>query len=133
MEIEYKDTRQIELDQIRALFETVDWQVSRYPQKLVDALKHYSRLYTAWDGNKLVGLICSLDDGGITAYIHYLLVHPEYQRRGIGKTLLHKMLEDYRDYLRIELLADGSAVSYYIGEKFEKIDAVAMCRKNPGF
>ncbi len=128
MEIQYRNTREIPIHQLRALFETVDWQVSRYPEKLVAALPNYSRIYTAWDGEKLVGLICSLDDGGITAYIHYLLVHSDYRRRGIGKVLLKKMLDDYRNYLRIELLADTDAVSYYKAEGFEKINAVAMCR-----
>ena len=43
---------------------------------------------TAWDGDKLVGLIRGLDDGEMVAFLHYLLVRPEYQGMGIAKHLL---------------------------------------------
>ncbi len=29
--------------------------------------------------NQLVGLIRALDDGEMVAFLHYLLVHPDYQ------------------------------------------------------
>ena len=128
MEITYSESREIGLDEIRSLFETVDWQVRRYPEKIVSAIPHYARIYTAWDGEKLIGLICSLDDGAITAYIHYLLVHPDYRGRGVGKTLLRKMLAAYEGFLRVELVADPAAVGYYASEGFKTLDAVSMCR-----
>lgn len=34
---------------------------------------------TAWQNEKLIGLVEVLDDGEVNAYIHYLLVAPIYQ------------------------------------------------------
>ncbi len=48
-------------------------------------LKNFETVYTDWDNDKLIGLICAMDDGIMTAYIHYLLVNPDYQNMGIGK------------------------------------------------
>ncbi len=50
-------------------------------------MQNYSTVYSAWDGEKLVGLISVMDDGIMTAYIHYLLVDPDYQYNGIGKRI----------------------------------------------
>ena len=50
---------------------------------------------TAWISGKLVGLINALDDGELTAYVHYLCVNPEYQGLGIGEELLKQIKEKY--------------------------------------
>ena len=33
------------------------------------AMKNYETVYTAWDKDKLIGLICAMDDGSITGTI----------------------------------------------------------------
>jgi ribosomal protein S18 acetylase RimI-like enzyme len=53
-------------------------------------MQNSSSVFSAWDGQKLIGLINVLDDGIMTAYIHYLLIMPEYQHIGIGKELIEK-------------------------------------------
>ena len=68
-------------------------------------MRNYQTVFTAWDGDRLVGLISAMDDGIMTAYIHYLLVRPEYQGNGIGLKLIEKTKEKYKDYLRIVLVA----------------------------
>ncbi|MBQ6350330.1 MAG: GNAT family N-acetyltransferase [Methanobrevibacter sp.] len=42
-----------------------------------------------------------MDDRIMTAYVHYLLVRPNYQDHGIGKHLVDKIKDIYKDYLRI--------------------------------
>lgn len=83
-------------------------------------MKHFETVYTAWDGDKLVGLVCAMDDSIMTAYIHYMLVRPEYHKMGIGKTLLEKMKEHYKDYLRIVLVAYDKELGFYEHCGFEK-------------
>ena len=87
----------------------------------------YDNLITAWDGARLVGLVCSLDDGAVTAYINYLIVHPDYQRMGIGKELMRRILNEYRDFMRVELIADAGATEFYDKLDFDAINAVPMC------
>jgi len=64
-------------------------------------MRNSGSVFTAWDGNKLIGLINVLDNGVMTAYIHYLLVDPDYQNRGIGRRLVQLVLEEYRDFLQL--------------------------------
>ena len=40
---------------------------------------HYEAAFSAWDENRLAGLVAVMDDGTMTAYVHYLLVYPRYQ------------------------------------------------------
>ena len=75
------------------------------------------RLY---DGDKLVGMICAMDDGIMNAYVHYLLVRPEYQGKGIGKALVEKIKETYKDYLRIVVVAYDKEMDFYAHCGFKK-------------
>lgn len=90
----------------------MEWSSGHFPEKLVIAMKNFKTVYTACDGDKLIGLICAMDDGIMTAYIHYLLVDPAYQGMGIGKRLVEKMKETYQDYLRIVVAYDDEAGFY---------------------
>ena len=81
---------------------SVEWSSGHFPEKLVIAMKNFETVYSAWDGDKLVGMICAMDDGIMNAYVHYLLVKPDYQLKGIGKEL-DEVKNHYKDYLRIVL------------------------------
>jgi ribosomal protein S18 acetylase RimI-like enzyme len=60
------------------------------------------------------GLINALDDGALTAYVHYLLVRPEYQGQGVGKTLVGKIKARYEGYLYLLLLVEEKEkVAFY--------------------
>lgn len=88
------------------LFLSVNWFSGQYPHKLKTAFANSSRVFTAWDGGKLVGLIRGLDDGAWQATIDCLLVRPDYQRRGIASTLLNMLIEEYRCFLYINVVTD---------------------------
>lgn len=113
MEITYKDTHNFNQDDLEKLFLSVEWSSGHYPEKLVIAMKNYETVYTAWDGQSLVGLISAMDDGIMTAYIHYLLVDPKYQGKGIGKILVEMTKEKYKDYLRLVLVAYNDETGFY--------------------
>ena len=83
-------------------------------------MKNFKTVFSAWDGSKLIGMICAMDDGIMTAYIHYLLVDPEYQGQTVGRTLVGMVREHYRDYLRIALIAYDNELSFYEKCGFEK-------------
>ena len=127
MDITYSSEHCPNDSELKELFSTVEWQVSRHIDRLSAAMYKYDNLITAWDGARLVGLVCSLDDGAVTAYINYLIVHPDYQRMGIGKELMRRILNEYRDFLRVELIADAGAAKFYDKLDFGAINAVPMC------
>lgn len=122
MEIKYKDTHDFNNEDLKELFLSVDWSSGNYPDKLVAAMKNYETVFSAWDNDKLVGLISVMDDGVMTAYVHYLLVNPDYQHFGIGKKLVEMTKEKYKDYLKIVLIAYDSAMRFYNSCGFEKSD-----------
>lgn len=113
MEIKYKDTHDFKSEDLKELFLSVNWSSGSYPDKLSLAMKNYETVYSAWDNEKLVGLISVMDDGVMTAYVHYLLVNPDYQHFGIGKKLVEMTKEKYKDYLKIVLIAYDSAMGFY--------------------
>ncbi len=122
MEITYKDTHDFNKDELQELFLSVGWSSGQYPEKLVKAMTNYETVYSAWEGGKLVGLICAMDDGVMTAYIHYLLVRPDHQHMGIGKQLVEKAKKVYKDYLRIALASYNDEVGFYESCGFKKAD-----------
>ena len=113
MNISYQDTQDFQSKDLQDLFLSVGWSSGHYPEKLVIAMKNAGSVYTAWDHDKLIGLINALDDGIMTAYIHYLLVNPDYQGNGIGKELVRLLSEKYKDYLRTVLIAYDQEVGFY--------------------
>ena len=80
-------------------------------------------MITAWDGSKLVGLIRALDDGEMVAFLHYLLVRPDYQGNGIAAQLLTITKKRYKDYLYINIMPDERQnISFYQRHGFTLLD-----------
>lgn len=121
-EIIYRDIHEFDGDDLKELFLSVEWSSGHFPDKLVIAMKNFETVYSAWNGDELVGLICAMDDGIMTAYIHYLLVKPEYQSKGIGKELVLMVKKHYDDYLRIVIVAYDDEIDFYENCGFEKAD-----------
>lgn len=67
-EIEYKQTKDFTADELQKLFLSVHWESGNYPEKLVRAMHNSTRVISAWDGDKLVGLVRALDDGETVAF-----------------------------------------------------------------
>jgi len=119
MNIIYKETKELNPKDLQDLFLSVEWSSGHYPEKLAIAMQNSSTVYTAWYEDKLVGLINVLDDNIMTAYIHYLLINPQFQGKGIGKSLINYVRTKYKDYLRIVLIAYDKETPFYKHLGFE--------------
>ena len=128
MNIEYKETKDFTEKEVEQLFLSVHWLSGRYPNRLIKALKGSSLVITAWDGDKLVGLLRGIDDGEMVAFLHYLLVHPAYQGMGIATHLLDRAKEKYQSFLYLNIMPDESRnVSFYERHGFSLLaDGAAM-------
>lgn len=69
MLIEYKDTKEFSASQLQRLFLSVNWESGKYPEKLVIAMRNSTHVFSAWDQDRLVGLVRALDDGQTVAFL----------------------------------------------------------------
>ena len=109
----YQNTHEFTPEQLAELFLAVEWSSGHYPEQLAAAMRNFKTVFSAWDGDRLVGLICAMDDGVMNAYVHYLLVHPAYQRQGVGKRLTEMVKDVYKDYLRVVVVAYDKERRFY--------------------
>ena len=130
--ITYKETKTFTTEEIETLFLSVNWTSGKYPERVVKALQHSSQVISAWDGNRLIGLIRGLDDAEMVAFAHYLLVHPDYQGQGIAGKLLKLLKEKYSHFLYFNIMPDEKKnVTFYQKYGFRILEeCTAMQLKN---
>lgn len=63
----------------------------------------------ARDGERLVGMCRAVWDGGLMAEIMNVVVHPDYQRQGIGRRLMELLIAEI-EKLGVRHITLGSAV-----------------------
>lgn len=131
MTIEYKQTKEFTTAQLQNLFLSVNWESGNYPDKLVRAMRNSTRVISAWDGDKLVGLVRALDDGETVAFLHYLLVDPAYQGYHIGDNLMKQIMSLYENLLYVKIIpSDPKTIPFYERYGFKQYDNYsAMVKK----
>ena len=128
MGIELTEEKRFSAKEAQDLVLSVGWISGQYPQRLHRALLNSSTVVTAWDGPRLAGLLRVLDDGGMLAYIHDVLVRPEYQGRGIASAMLERVKAKYADYPYLEVMPEESRnATFYEKHGFRRMgDAAAL-------
>ena len=111
--MQIKDTHEFTAAELEDLFLSVEWSSGHFPDKLVAAMRGFKTVFSAYDGDTLVGMICVMDDGVMNAYVHYLLVDPAHQGEGVGRRLVEMVKEKYKDYLRIAVIGYDAELSFY--------------------
>jgi ribosomal protein S18 acetylase RimI-like enzyme len=113
--IEYHDTpHPIDLEQLARLFDSVGWKHrTRDPDRLAQMVRGSMYGVCAADGETLVGYARAVSDGAFNAYVSTVAVHPEYQRQGIGRELLRRLV-DGRDHVQFVLHAPPHVHSFYL-------------------
>ena len=132
MDIEYRNTKDFTAAELERLFLSVQWESGGYPERLVRAMKNSTHVVSAWDGDKLVGLVRALDDGETVAFLHYLLVDPAYQGLHIGDGLMKRMMSCLNGLLYVKIMpSDPKTIPFYERYGFRQYDNYsAMMRKH---
>ena len=120
MSIILREDKEIEQELILELYHALEWSSAKKPDKLYKALMNSHSLVSAWDKDRLVGMGNAISDGYLVVYYAHLLVHPDYQGKGIGRMIVDKMKEKYGDFHQQTLVADGKAVDFYKKCGFER-------------
>jgi GNAT superfamily N-acetyltransferase len=99
------------------LFETTGWN-QRYQADLPAlsrALDGSWYVVSAYDGHRLVGMGRVVSDGALYAMIYDLIVRPSHQGRGIGSTILRKLVEKCQaaGVREIQLFAAKGTIPFY--------------------
>ena len=91
-EIKLKTGKDIVAKELTALRNSVNWSRHSSCADIERSIKAYT--FTAQARNsadELIGYVSAFSDNVFTTMIGELLVHPDYQRRGIGTALLKKV------------------------------------------
>ena len=107
--IHYKTNPQLDFTAVLDLYASVGWSnYTNRPRQLEQAFHQSLFVIAAYDDEELVGLIRAVGDGLTIVFIQDLLVYPHYQRQGIGRSLLQKTLERFKDVYQIQLATEQS-------------------------
>ena len=120
MKILISETRDIKVEEIIQLYKANNWSSAEKPTELYNALINSHSLITAWNKEELIGIGNAISDGHLVVYYPHLLVHPNYQGKGIRQMIMDKMQKKYKDFHMQMLTADGKAIDFYRKSGFKK-------------
>ena len=107
--IEIKVYEKFDFDQIYELYNSVGWtNYTDNPQMLKGSYENALKVLGAFENEKLVGIIKAVGDNYSILYIQDIIVHPVYQRQGIGTALLKEMVNIYSHVYQKVLITDNT-------------------------
>ena len=122
-----------EKDQVEIydLYESVGWiAYTKNPDRLWRAFANSQYMTEKNNQGEIVALIRGVTDQATVVLIQDLLVHPDYQRKGLGKKLMQRALAEIKSYgqLQIEVLTDDeeTTVSFYKSLGFRSVNDGGM-------
>src|SRR6476469_2701444 len=113
MRAQYRSTKTLPKNEVLRLYRSVQWSAATKPVRLLRALKQSHSVVSAWVDGSLVGLGNAISDGSMVVYYPHLLVAPGFQRLGIGREIMRRLMSRYRGFHQHILIADAEAVSFY--------------------
>ncbi len=116
--IEYRETHDVDIFQLARLLGSVGMHRELTDLgKLAELVRNTMYVVSAWHGERLVGFARAVSDGVRNAYISTVAVLPPYQRRGIGREMIGRLLAG-RDHLTFVLHARHEVHSFYAHHGF---------------
>lgn len=106
------------------LFQTTGWnnEYNFSIQDLENAIRNSWFSCSIYDSNKLIGFGRVIADGVHHALIVDIIIHPEYQGKGLGSKLLERLIRKCKDnkIRDIQLFAAEDQFAFYEKFGFEK-------------
>ena len=123
MNLEISINSDINEDEVITLYQANQWSSAQKPKELLAALRHSHTLIVARISGELVGLANAISDGYLVVYYPHLLIHPKYQRKGIGSQIMQTMLTRYKGFHQQMLTSDKEGIAFYQSQGFQKAGA----------
>jgi GNAT superfamily N-acetyltransferase len=92
MKITLKETKGIDITLLKELYQYAPWAKDRPLNDIKTALLNSTLVVSAWDRDLLVGFARVLSDKVFRATLWDVIVHPDYQKEGIGSMLIEKII-----------------------------------------
>ncbi len=128
--MEIREYTQFHADEIFDLYTQAGWTAyTTNMQALEQGYKHSLLVLGAYESGKLCGIIRVVGDGSTVIFIQDILVAPEWQRQGIGTTLMNAVLEQYSCVRQIQLTTDNTAktAAFYRSLAFSELSEIGCC------
>jgi aralkylamine N-acetyltransferase len=120
MEIEFNsEIEAVDWLRISELFSLVGWG-NRKPDEIKAVFEKSSFVRFAYSNSILIGFGRTVDDGKYYALIVDLVVHPEYQRQGIGANILLYLKDSLNGYTFTTLTSAVGKESFYEKQGWKK-------------
>ena len=116
-EMIFKYNEKVDVKELCDLRQAVGW--NRMEKELSNPrlrFFYHIAVYESEDlGQKLVGFVDCVSDGVTDAYIQDLMVHPDFQGKGLGTELMNKMIEYLKEagIYMISVLYDEELKDFY--------------------
>ncbi|WP_285396930.1 GNAT family N-acetyltransferase [Lysinibacillus sp. fls2-241-R2A-57] len=136
MTIVFKEEKYIHKNDLKALYEDVEWYAyTKDLDQLQQALLNSIFVLSAWENDQLIGLTRVVGDGLTILYIQDILVLNSHQNRGIATNMMNHVLEKYKDVRQKVLLTEEAPDVRHFYEKngFDSCDKgtlVAFAKMN---
>lgn len=111
---------EFDAEEVLAIYRGNAWSSAEKPEQLLAALRNSHAMVTARLSGRLVGLGNAISDGHLVVYFPHFLVHPDFQRQGIGRAMMQALLKRYSGFHQLMLTADGKAMDFYHSLGFER-------------
>lgn len=105
----------------------VGWPTPPSEDVLFQVLTRAYRRVLAIDeqDGRVIGFVNAVSDGILSAYIPLLEVLPEYQGRGIGSSLMERMLKQLEHLYMVDIVCDETVVPFYQRMSFHQLHGMA--------
>ena len=115
MKLTESTNKDINWEQINTLRSSVGWCTKRGEEKWHEILDKSSFVYSVSDDGKLIGMGRIVEDG-VMCMFYDIVVHKDYQNKGIGKMIMNNLLAFTKDkkFSSISLFADPNNKDFLI-------------------
>lgn len=112
----------LDVEALTELYNAVGWtSYTRDPNLLMQAFLGSDFVLLAKVDTDLLGVVRVVSDDASIAYIQDIIVHPNAQRKGVGKAMLNAVLHRYRHVRQKVLLTDDrpEQIAFYAALNFK--------------
>ena len=113
--------------EILPLYASVGWTAyTDRPDVLQKGFENSLLCLAAYEDDRMIGLVRAVGDGQTVVLIQDILVHPAYQRQGVGTRLMDALLKRFPHVRQIQLLTDDTpkTVSFYESLGFKSVEVI---------